>query len=287
MSESETNNSAPWICPTCDISVSDSYCARCGEQRLGKRELSLAGLGAQAVESVANVDGRVFRSLRALLLRPGELTAAYLRGQRKPYVGPVQLFLVANVLFFVLQTALGFHALSNPLDSHLEDQVYSEWATTLAERRFESKGVTREAYAPLFDRAVAVNAKLLAVVLVPMFALLVSLLFLRSRRRAVAHLVFGLHFVAFLLLSLCAMPLVAIPLVVALDLLGASERIADPIVTWILLPLCGVYAFHAFGRVYGGGMTSRALRSVVLAAALIPLIRVYRLLVFLVTLYTT
>jgi len=47
------------------------------------------------------------QALLALLQHPGELTLAWTRGVRKPYVAPFQLFLIANVLFFALQSATG------------------------------------------------------------------------------------------------------------------------------------------------------------------------------------
>jgi hypothetical protein len=35
-------------------------------------------------------------------LRPGALTRSYLEGRRKPYVGPIQLFVILNVVFLLL-----------------------------------------------------------------------------------------------------------------------------------------------------------------------------------------
>jgi hypothetical protein len=71
------------VCPTCGAAASTAYCGACGEKRLGHHHLTLVGILAHAGESLFHVDGRVFRSLRTLLLRPGILTAACLRGARK------------------------------------------------------------------------------------------------------------------------------------------------------------------------------------------------------------
>jgi Protein of unknown function (DUF3667) len=250
------------------------------------RDLTLRALLGQALESITDADGRVFRTFATLCRRPGELTAAYLRGERKRYVGPVQVFLLVNVLFFFVQAAIGFQSLSNDLDSHLDNQSYSDWVRPLAERVLAERGTTRADFAPVFDSAVPVNAKALAFMMVPMFALLALLLSPLSRRPLVAHVVFGLHFESFLLLVFAVpLPLVGFPLLVAVELAGKPE-FGDPLVSWLLIGLCAVYAYFAFGRVYGGAVWVRLLKAALFAVLMIGVIRVYRLIVFFVTFYT-
>ena len=107
-------------CATCGSEVSSRYCPACGEKRLGKDDLTFRHLIEHAIETVSNTDGRVFGSVRDLAFRPGSLTAAYMQGRRKPYIGPLQVFLIANVLFFAMQSLSGWRILSTPLDSHLQ-----------------------------------------------------------------------------------------------------------------------------------------------------------------------
>ena len=52
------------------------------------------------------------------------------------------------------------------------------------------------------------------------------------------------------------------------------------------MALSAVWVYRAFGRVYGGGLARRLLGAAFIAF-LIPVIRVYRFVVFLITLYTT
>jgi hypothetical protein len=276
-----------WTCPTCGSAARETYCAACGERRFAPAELTLGSLGAQAAESLTNADGRVFRTFKALLMQPGELTLAYAQGRRKSYIGPFQLFVLANVLFFLLQSALGFHALSNTLTQHLEGQVYSARAQSLAADRLAALGTTLEAFAPVFDSAVTVNAKALVALLVPVYALLIFAMFFLSRRPVVVHCVFALHFVAFWLIALAFLvPLIALPLSIVFELIGLSNAAVDGVATWLLIALSAVYAYRAFGRVYGGAAWSRVARAVVLAVVFIPVIRLYRFAVFLITLYT-
>ena len=99
-----------------------TYCPRCGEPPLRPHELTLRGLAEPAFEAFPSIDGRVPCSLRCLVTRSGFLTVASLGRRRKPYLGPVALLLVANVLFFAAESLTGGTVFSTPLDSHLHTQ---------------------------------------------------------------------------------------------------------------------------------------------------------------------
>ena len=93
-----------WTCPSCRIDVITPYCPACGERRLHPRELTIRGLSGQVFLAFTKIDGRLLNTFRCLVSRPGALTVAYLEGRRKPYLGPVGLFLVANVAFFAMES---------------------------------------------------------------------------------------------------------------------------------------------------------------------------------------
>jgi hypothetical protein len=139
--------------------VSTPYCSQCGERRLRPWDLTLRGLLLQLLQAVTSIDSRLLRSFRLLLTRPGFLTTAFVRGQRTPYLGPFQLFLITNVLFFAMQSLTHANIVGTTLDSHLHQQDWSMLAQTLVSQRLESKGTTLDLYAPIFDHAVVQNAK--------------------------------------------------------------------------------------------------------------------------------
>ena len=103
-SAAERGGAARWTCPTCGAAAGTGYCGACGERRLSARDLGVLALLGQVFESITNVDGRAFRTFRALFLQPGELTLAFLEGRRKQYIAPFQVFVIANVAFFSLQS---------------------------------------------------------------------------------------------------------------------------------------------------------------------------------------
>ena len=138
-----------WDCPNCRAPAASPFCPTCGERPVRPFDLSLKGLLAQAAKVIGGIDGRVVRSVRALVAQPGSLTQAYVDGRRKPFVGPFQLFLLANLAFFAAQSLSRTKIFSSTLDSHLHRQDWSELAQAMVARRLAAAGTTLERYAPV------------------------------------------------------------------------------------------------------------------------------------------
>jgi len=279
-----TTDVEAWTCPDCNTAVNTRFCPDCGEHPLQLRELTLRGLLEQAVHAFTDVDGRLIRSVLALMNRPGTLTVAYLRGQRLPYIGPFALFLLANVLFLGMESATGSHIFSAPLNAHLNTQPWSPLAQELVPARLAELNMTLEHYAPAFDRAVAMNARSLVILMTLPLASLLPLLFYSRRLPFAAHAVFALHFFAFLLV-LFSLAL-AIPLVdVLLGGPGLASQTEDNAIAIALIVFCAIYFFLGTRAVYGAEGGVRIFKTAVLAVAAAAIVLGYRFLLLLLTLY--
>jgi|GEM_PF-3953806 len=115
-------------CPTCGASVDARYCGRCGERMLEPRDHSLAAFLGEAFSTLTTLGNRFWRTLRGIP-RPGFLTAEYMAGRRRPYLGPLQLFLVFGVVFFVASPRLGLNTAR--LDAFAESRVAGSVAAPL------------------------------------------------------------------------------------------------------------------------------------------------------------
>jgi len=280
-----STSTAAWTCPNCQSTVDTPFCPTCGERPVRPLDLSAKGIAAQVLKTVGGLDGRVLRSVRELLLRPGALTLAYQQGRRKPLIGPLQLFLLANVVFFLAQSLTHTKIFSSPLDSHLHRQDWSAFAQQLVAQRLAATHSTLERLTPLFDQAVVLNAKSLVVLMAFPFALLLPLFFRANGRPFAVNAVFSLHLYAFLLLLFCA----ALGVVAVDRWLGGAGLDAawmDNTLTGANLLACVAYLFVATGRVYGGGAVSRLIKALLLSAAVGAIVLGYRFVVFVITLYT-
>lgn len=247
-------------------------------------DYSLRRYLVEAFEVVTSADSRLVRTFRALLTRPGELTAAYFSTRADGYLRPQQVLLFCSVAFFFVQPLIHFNALTSPLRVHVGQTPYQRWAASMVEAEVARRGGGMEAYRTAFDAAVDANARSLAFLLVPIFAALMAVVFVRSRRYFVQHLVFATHFIAFLLLT---MPLLALALFAAGRLAlsaGAPAGVVGAIADWQGPSVyCTVYLALALRRAYGEPRVAAAARGIVLALGMMVVLTVYRGVLFLAT----
>ncbi len=88
-------------CRNCESPLAGRYCAECGQdsREPPTRLVRLLGLFAS---HASGVEGKVLRTIVALLAQPGLLTRAYLDGRRTRYTNPVQLYLWCTAAFILL-----------------------------------------------------------------------------------------------------------------------------------------------------------------------------------------
>jgi hypothetical protein len=92
------------LCENCGAEVTLRYCGACG-QRLEPPVHTLWHFTHVAAEDLTHADSRLWRTLGALLFRPGFLTAEFLAGRRARYLPPLRLYLVVSVAFFLVAAA--------------------------------------------------------------------------------------------------------------------------------------------------------------------------------------
>jgi hypothetical protein len=272
-----------WYCPNCRSEVMTPFCPRCGERPIPPRDLSLRGIADRVLHALTSIDGRMLRTAWQLLRYPGHLTVAYANGSRKPFASPVQVFLLANVLFFAVQSLTATNVFGSSLASHLQHQDWSPLARQLIDRHLAATKGSLDQYAPLFDSANVLHAKSLVILMVLPFASLLPVVFLRSGRPMLAHVAFALHFYGFMMVLFSAAVLAAY-----VHVLWGGEGLASARVDNALSVLnfgaCAIYLFLAIGPVYGVAGAWRTIRALLLAVAAGAIVLGYRFVLFLITL---
>jgi hypothetical protein len=92
-------------CENCGVPVSGKFCGACGQRRDAPVH-TLWHFTQLATEDLTHADSRLWRTLAALLFKPGLLTREFLSGRRARYLPPVRLYLVLSVLFFLVASAV-------------------------------------------------------------------------------------------------------------------------------------------------------------------------------------
>lgn len=246
------------------------FCPGCG-QETNLRPPRIGEFLQQFGGAYFATEGALWRTLKLLLFKPGELTRQYLAGRRKHYVLPLRLYLTISLAVLLLLRAVATVSLGAPegvvltpvearnvqLDlglgrAGLKEGVFfctdlPAWLCQRIQRRIDvDPKLFKREIEQLGERFVA-NLGGAMFVLLPGFALWLQLAYRNRRLRYTEHLVFALHVHSFWF-AMLALNLVALPWISALA-------------AWAV----PVYTLLAMRRVYGGRWGRLLLRAVVVS----------------------
>ena len=88
-------------CPNCGASRPNAFCAYCG-QNSRDYNASLWSVLKGAIAEMFELDGRVIRSIKSIVLQPGQLSLAFAENRRADFVNPFRMFMFTTILWFFL-----------------------------------------------------------------------------------------------------------------------------------------------------------------------------------------
>src|SRR5262245_29290688 len=182
-------------CPNCGAELTLEYCPVCGQRQIQPDELSARRFFHELFEEFASLQVK-FKTLHTLrgLLTPGWLTAQYLSGRRQLYLTPFKFYLVCAAIFFLSAPVAGFR---------LASLIESDRSGTLG-RLVSARVADDDPRRPLFNARFDVRVQSVYTIAVGIeavvLALMLQLLFRRQHLAYGAHLIFALHYVAFMYL---------------------------------------------------------------------------------------
>jgi len=234
--------------------------------------------GVEDCIPVLDLDNRLWRTVPDLLFRPGRLTRAYLVGHRAPQVPPLRLFLVVLVALFLVGTSIGagttrsiqmpanqdeaIKKIENDKDIAPEDRrdivnSIREARAMKTKRKLETGALWLSAriknaiaHQREFWQAVQNWSERFAVLMLPLSALLLALLFAFNRRFYLFdHIVFSMHSLSFVCLLLMATILLNHYLPLGP---GGALLLAAPV--HLFAHMRGVYATSVWGTLWRMGL---------------------------------
>jgi len=268
-------------CIECGAALTGPFCSQCGEAAR-HHDYSLRHAAEEIVETLFHVDGRVLSTFRALIGAPGQLASNFLAGRRRQQMGPVQLFLVCNLLYFLIQPFTIAAPFTSTLGMQTTARPWSAMARRLADARIAQRHLTPDAYVDRFNETAHLQGKTLVVLMVPIFAVGAWALFGRTRRFYAEHLVFAFYLYAFMILWMGVSTLVARwPLIMALQH-GQGDLADNALSIFVAVPFA-VYLFFAALRTYGESVPRTLLKAAALTGWALAVLTIYRFILFFTT----
>lgn len=250
---------APAACLNCGTALDGRFCSRCGQRAIGAYP-TVGEMIGDAWQELSGWDGRMARTVRTLLRRPGALTVETMEGRRARYMSPVRLYLIASLVYFLCAVAVPNLRTIDPVQLPGSDAQVIRMngsgqliGLTGEERERALRNLER---APWWAQAVMRPILLdpegfrlgylqtlprALFVLVPVFAAIVALFY--RHRPFPQHLVFAVHLHAVIFIVLTVRELSQLtrsPVVLEIVEVGATVAII-------------AYSLMAFRRVYEEG----------------------------------
>jgi hypothetical protein len=213
-------------CLNCGEEVSGKFCQNCGQENVEQRDNFFHMVG-HFISDYLHFDSKFFRSLLPLFTKPGFLTKEYWEGRRTRYIPPLRLFFFVTIIF-MLVTSYFYNRFGQRLkDSivHIDQVVSPADSARLATmsdtskifvKRMNKTVTAKEAREQIatekrqFDKiqhgfdVVFKNLKYVTFFLLPIYALIFKMLFIRRRSYYIDHLIYAMHLqtFAYILLSI-------------------------------------------------------------------------------------
>jgi hypothetical protein len=237
-------------CTNCGSAIVDVFCGTCGERQPDHHDLTVSHFFHDVLHEMLHFDSKIFRTLRLLIVKPGELTAEYFAGRKTRYIAPLRLFLTLFALQFFAFTVYKPVALYSigamtkmshnaQFETMMKDIAAAEHTTVEeVEHRFDETFQHRMSYMQLLN----------------IFGIALVMKILHRKRFFAEHLVFAAHYCA---LTYLYSLLVMWPLLYFLGVTTTFTTIAVRGNTLILLVYLG-FALHRFYRDRGLGLGVRS-----------------------------
>lgn len=263
-------------CVSCGTPLVGKFCHVCGEKVFDAHDHSSRHFTEELLHTVTHFDSKFLKTLRLLFFNPGTLTNAYLAGRKKLFTKPLALFVVSNVIFFLLQPLVNINSFNSTLRMQTALlALHGEWGNRLVEQEIAEREISFEVYERLYNAKSEQWAKSLIIVQIPLLALLSSILYLKQRRFFFDHLIFATHFYSFILWVNIALTL---GIYCYRKLGGQVYNLEVP-----LFLLTGIYFMVAAREVYRPSRTLAVISGALLTGCFALTLVMYRALLFFAT----
>jgi hypothetical protein len=222
-------------CLNCDTRLHGKFCHACG-QKATPASVNVHDFVHEATHEFLHLDGKILKTLKLLVARPGQLTVEFLEGRRVRYISPLRVYLTFSLIFFTLAAIL-----PRGLEGAIKVKGGGLQGDTEMERRLSTGLSKAEQDADLIGNAVMKHLPKVMFALMPVFALIVWAFYRRQQRFYIPHLYYSVHFHAFAFLVMSVY--------VAINRIGVPKPIAAVLILTVI-----PYHFLALRRVYGGSL---------------------------------
>ncbi|MEQ9415393.1 MAG: DUF3667 domain-containing protein, partial [Cyclobacteriaceae bacterium] len=185
-------------CKNCGHSYKGRFCNKCGQKVIESNERTVSYFIGHIFNAFTFVDGKFWNSVKSLILRPGQMSLDISEGKDRPYMKPVGLFFVGNLIYFLFPI---FQTFDTNLYSQMDYMVYSDMLSIseIVENRVALEGTSLEIFADKYANTSREISKTALILFAIYFSLIISLINFSRRKLFSDHILFGLELSCFVI----------------------------------------------------------------------------------------
>ncbi|WP_425392773.1 DUF3667 domain-containing protein [Ekhidna sp.] len=269
------------ICKTCGNRFNGIYCNHCGEKIINENDRTLKHFFGELINAFTFADNKLWRTLKVIIKNPGFLSKEFAEGRRKPYMKPVSIFFLANLIYFLFPLINTF---TTPLNVQRNSIYYSPLVVEWVDEVIDQRNVSFEEYRAVYDTKTTELSKLLLVVFAYMLAILFWPIHLGSKRKYFAdHLTVSLEAMTFILLFIIQLFGLIAVILRQLDIINLGTNFYSTSFACLAL----TYFFYFMERKFYSFKPWRAfLNTVLCLSAILVCLIGYRALLFFITFWS-
>ncbi|PKO95433.1 MAG: hypothetical protein CVU12_10015 [Bacteroidetes bacterium HGW-Bacteroidetes-7] len=214
------------VCKNCETEFTGHFCNNCGQSAKDfNRPVSV--LIVDAMSNMWAFDTRLWKTLKSIMFKPGEMALDYMAGKRVRYMPPFRLYLFISFIFFLLlrlstsaDTNIKLISIEDKAEvskkeqvveinpeyvdlTAIQNQINNESKKEISEkdkkgkngkRNFEEVKQNKELYISRFFTYLSWAL----IVMMPLYAMILWFLFRKQQKHYLAHFIFSLNQHAFL-----------------------------------------------------------------------------------------
>lgn len=92
-------------CLNCQTPLTDKYCSHCGQKDIPRRQ-TIGDLLINFISSFWSYESKVFQTGKLILFKPGQLPLEYNEGKRERYFHPARMYVFLSFVYFLLVVIL-------------------------------------------------------------------------------------------------------------------------------------------------------------------------------------
>ncbi|MFC5271059.1 DUF3667 domain-containing protein [Adhaeribacter terreus] len=214
-------------CPNCTYQFSgiNNYCPNCGQEN-HNLDVPFSHVVMEVLEGTLHFDTKIFRTLKILLFKPGQLTELFIQNKRAAFVPPIRMYVFISFIFFLIIAAVsGQESEKDESDVKIgaiisenmkKDNFSIQNMATMSDAELTAR-IKKAGFEPTefnknlgrkigkFSAAsteernhkVFKNVSLLMFALMPLFGLILQSVYFRQKKHYIQHLIFSIHFHCF------------------------------------------------------------------------------------------